>query len=178
MNSKDVKNKNDILSGQISIFEYEKLPKVVCTGNVVSPDKNKSVGLNLTLDQKIRYSDLMKNKLVRRVILYCSGIIGVEVWSGDVVKTICVFKDGHEFSYNTASGVLPADKIVFYSGFKIKDTRRQLKRLNDLKKHAEIKRIVRRKGDLNILVEFSDKLVSILPNGWVLEFYLMEIEGE
>ncbi len=166
-------NVSEIIPGQINIFDYEKQSKDIIFNKLLI--KNNNVLSVFSLDQKIKYSKLLETKRIRRVILYCSGVIGIETWSGSSVKTTCIYKDGSEFSYTGASGVLPMDKIIYYSGFKIKTSDVQIKRINRLKANeaCNIKRIIKRKGDFNILLELDNKVSSILLNGWVLDFNLI-----
>lgn len=172
MDKKRVPNDQDVILGQISVFEHINLDDVS-----KYPEKKRKL-LNtyskplFTLNQLNIYKRLKDEYTLSRVLLYCCGTIGIEVNECNSVVTYYVFKNGEKFTRVGRAGVLPMDKIIYYSGFEIKNTDIQLKRLHDVMNFNKdkIKRIIQREGDLNILVEGIDEVLSILPNGWVLNF--------
>lgn len=105
---------------------------------------------------------------VNRIIQYCGGGLGVEFKQDDSLKTIYVNKDGkEEFTKDKKLPVLPMDKIFFYKE-ELKANEIQEQRLKEIKDN--IIRTIKRKGDENIILELMDKVISINPLGWVLEF--------
>lgn len=105
---------------------------------------------------------------INRIIQYCGGGLGIELKVEYGFRTIYVNRDGkEEYEFNKKISVLPMDKIVYYKE-KLKTNELQEQRLKELKDN--IIKVVRRKGDGNIIVELKDKVISINPVGWILEF--------
>lgn len=99
-------------------------------------------------------------------------IIEVKNAAGEFVA-YCISKKGElDCCFQKRSPVLPMDKIIYHNADEIKNTSIQTDKLHELLCNARenIKRVIKRNGDLNILVEMMDKVVSIMPNGWVLDF--------
>lgn len=170
MNSKDVKNKNDILPGQISVFDIAKVAKN-SDSSKMEINKELAVDSPFTLNQLIAYKKYRASGNVLRVIRYYCGYIGIEITNSDLIVTHVIERQGIEYSFSGRAGVLPWDKIIFNSD-EVIYTSVQIKRLNTIldKDTNKIKRVIKRKGDLNILIQEVNKVISILPNGWVLEF--------
>lgn len=170
-------NKIFLVPGQISIFNIQ-----VSDLKVGYAEKQKicsSLNINddacmYTLDQKESFLRLKAKQNIERVIWYCSGSLAIETAENKDIITHYINRRGdEEFCFNKRSRVLPMDKILYYDPkIVIQITYMQNKRLRALlrKSTDEIKRVIRRKGDFSIIVEKTDNILSILPNGWVLEF--------
>ena len=170
-------NKDSLIPGQISIFDFE-APDLKAE-HAEKPKTCSSLNINdnasmYTLGQKESFLRLKAKRNIERVIWYCSGSLAIETAENkDIITHYINRKGDEEFCFNKRSRVLPMDKILYYdSKIVIQVTYMQNKRLRALlrKSTDEIKRVIRRKGDFNIIVEKTDNILSILPNGWVLEF--------
>ena len=170
-------NKIFLVPGQISIFDFE-APDLKA-GYAEKPKICSSLNINdnacmYTLGQKESFLRLKAKQNIERVIWYCSGSLAIETAENkDIITHYINRKGDEEFCFNKRSRVLPMDKVLYYdSKIVIQITYMQNKRLRALlhKSTDKIKRVVRRKGDFNIIVEKTDDILSILPNGWVLEF--------
>lgn len=158
--------------GQISVFDYLEWNKQN-TPTLTNVNKVKYKSFFSSLKQQEVYMYYLKKYRIARGILYCHGAIGVEVIFKDTIATHCIDIKGYEYAFHSQSRVLPMDKIIYYSSLKIKNKKIQLARLKEQIKlnSDDIQRIIQRKGDFNILIEYKDRVSSILRNGWVLDFY-------
>ncbi len=190
-----MKNKELIPKGQLSIFDIEiteKLEKVtkveekitekaVCVTkiiNKITPEEIEKTAKSLKLtEEQQKFLDknkIMENENLSRIILYSKGSIMVEIKELDIFTAHYINSEGKEgFAYKNKATVLPWDKIIYYSPeFKsislTEVQENKLQRLLDERK--DIKRVIHRKGDENILVELTDGIISITPIGWKLPF--------
>jgi len=161
-----------IIPGQIDVFEYLILKENFVENKVPRLEKDKKNQIS-SLKQKKVYMKYFNNCKVIRSILYCTGSIGIEVIEDHTMKTHCIDIKGNEIILNGRSHVFPMDSILYFSGIKIKTKRIQIAFLNEIIRRNKgfIKRIIKRNGDYNISIEYKDKVTSILPCGWILDFY-------
>ncbi len=161
-----------IIPGQINAFEYLILKGNFVPNKVTRLEKDKKSQFS-SLKQKKVYMKYFSNCKVIRSILYCNGSIGIEVIEDHSIKTHCIDIKGNEIILNGRSHVFPMDSIFYFSGIKIKTKRIQIAFLNEIirRNRDYIRRIIKSKGDYNISIEYEDKVTSIFPCGWVLDFY-------
>lgn len=131
-----------------------------------------------TIAQFKVYKKFLKSNKVLRVIYNCGGGIFIEIIDNGITSNY-VNKDGKiEFKFKGVSCVLPKDRVLYYSPLlKIKTYKIQAARLKELvKKYGrDIKQVIKRKGDFNIIVQHVDgRVFSIIPKGWVLEFFTVK----
>lgn len=167
--------KQENLIGQLSIFDIpimEKPKRITKIVEKITETKILNTNIQKISQEQQRVIDAYKsNKSLNRIIKYCSGGIGIELMYEDSFKTIYVNTKGIEdFALPKKSSVLPMDTILYYKPSNTQATHIQEERLKDLLDHIEFKRIIKRKGDENILIEAKGKIIDILQNGWVLEF--------
>lgn len=166
---------DDILLGQISIFD---LPVPLKTDRPNKQNKEvkpmANVNYKYTLGQKSTVQKFMQNYSVMRIIKYLSSYIGIETELDSLVKTYYInFKGKIEHIVDHISGVLPMEQILYFNDkVNFKNTSIQDERLKNIisNPYKIVRRVIKRNGDFNIIVERADKLLSILPNGWVLGF--------
>ncbi len=160
----------ELCSGQMSIWNIPaKAPEKIEKIEEHSDTKTEPL---LTQEQAKIYERYMSVTNVRRVVKR-SGYLAIEVQTNDEIKTHYIKADGMEdFSVDKETAVLPGDKIIYHSNFEIENTKIQNDKLQQLlcSSRDKIKRVIKRKGDFNILVEMQDKVIDILPNGWALDF--------
>lgn len=167
-------NKQEVIE-QISIFDIdvtEKPKNIAKSTEKFTEIKVKSTNINELSQEQQRIIDIYKcNINLNRIIKYCYGGIGIELIKGNSYRTIYVNTKGiEEFVSSKKSSVLPLDTILYYKTSNVKPTDIQDKKLKDLMNHIDFKRVIKRNGDDNILVEANNKIIDILQNGWVLEF--------
>lgn len=178
-----LKQSNLTIDGQLSIFDINIINKPKKVTETIKPDEviTKTSGLitedniKLTVEQKKVVDKFMQQENLLRVIIYAKGSIGVEIKELDKIKTYYLNIEGkEEFNISSKSPVMPWDRIFYFDPKveKVKFTQIQTDKLQTLlcKFRNDIKRVINRKGDENIIIEFPEKIVSILPNGWELEF--------
>jgi hypothetical protein len=127
----------------------------------------------------LMYNNIMKNDNLSRLIKFSGGGLGIELKKDVEYRTIYVNKDGKEFEFYKISPVLPMDKILYYrEEFQINE--QQKNNLKDILEDVNynVKRVIHRKGDTNIIIELQDKIISLIPNGWKLEFIINHIKCE
>lgn len=188
MKKKD-KNNLELIPGQVSIFDIqiiEKTKKVteVEVSFTESRDfaiENKqsftNAAVEVTEKQQKVIDKFKASQVVSRVILYAKGSIGIETKESEGFKTHYINREGkEECSINAKSPVLPWDKIIYYMQGKVPFTKEQVDKLQTLlsKHRYDVKRVLHRKGDENLLIETSGKIISLLPNGWQIEFESIE----
>lgn len=172
-----------ILDGQLSLWDVE-IPKksiiqeVSIKNSVLEakiPDLSMNTDLLIALEQqKVIDSFKIKGNL-SRVILYKGGNLGIEIKEEGNFKTYYMNKNGkEEFNFTKRAPVLPWDKIIYFSceQEKIRFTKIQTDKLQSFlcKSQKDISRVIHRKGDENIFIEFENMVIDLLPNGWELEF--------
>ncbi|MBU3173352.1 hypothetical protein [Clostridium estertheticum] len=160
---------------QAEILFTEILTTIKPIGNEKSVNPLKLTDMQQEFLQK---KNIMKNDNLSRVILYCGGGVGIEIKEASEFKTIYVSKEGKAvFEYYSKSKVLPMDKILYYTEVFLPNElqAKNLKSiLNDV--NSKVKKVIHRKGDENILIELDNNLISLIPNGWKLEFNLYPID--
>ncbi|ABK61935.1 hypothetical protein [Clostridium novyi] len=159
-----------IAEGQISIFDIQvtKAAKKITEKpkNVMETHEKVTESIDLsTVLEKYKYMDNLS-----RIIKYCGGSYGIELIAPGGFKTIYVNKQGiEEFKFDKRINVLPMDQVLYYK-HELKINELQEDRLKTIKEKYRDLREIRRKGDENIIVELEDKVISINPLGWILEF--------
>lgn len=165
-----------MLPGQITIWDIEITEKVnkktekpfidTEKSKEVTEDKNKH-----TTQQQIVIEKYKSLSELNRVISYSGGGVGIELVYGSSYRTIYVNSQGkEEFTSERKLPVLPMDKIIYYQNpiGTFNDTQEdKLKEL--MVKYPEAK-VIRRKADDRIHVGLVDKVISINPIGWILEY--------
>lgn len=165
-----------VLDGQLSVWDIKITEKNVPQARTLEVSENiEENSYILTEEQKKTIEKFKLQGNVSRVILYNAGSVGIETKDSDVFLTHYINKNGiEEFNFLKKSPVLPFDKIVYFSPDheKFSFTKIQIDKLQRLlcKSKKDIKKVIYRKGDENILIEFENLIVDILPNGWELEF--------
>lgn len=120
----------------------------------------------------INKNKIYGNKNLSRLIGYVWGWIGIEFKYENAYRTIYINKDGkEEFSIQKKSSVLPMDKVLYCENPNIEINYIQKELIDSIMAKEHVKRLIHRKGDENILIELSDRVISVLPNGWALDFY-------
>lgn len=126
--------------------------------------------LNITAEQQefLTKNLVMENENLSRLIIHCSGGLLIELFTQGAYKTIWINPNGtKEFEYEKKAPILPMDKIIYYKNdFKANEI--QEKKLLEIQDRAL--KVIKRKGDENIIVLIEDKVISINNKGWVLEF--------
>jgi|GEM_PF-1271212 len=129
--------------------------------------------LELTSEQQdfLDKNKIFENENLNRVIKYCGGGVGVELLQESNINTIYVNKEGkQEYTFDKKIPVLPMDRILYYKTAVTEFNSKQQERLKDLLREVPNGKVIKRKGDENILVDVHDMVISINPEGWVLEF--------
>lgn len=167
--------KQENLIGQLSIFDIpiiEKPKNITKIIEKIAETKVQITNIHEISPELQSVVDFYKTSdRLNRIIKYCGGGIGIELLYENSFKTIYVnTKGSKEFVSDKKSSVLPMDTILYYKNSDIQITNIQEERLTDLLDHTEHKRIIKRNGDENILIEADGKIIAILQNGWVLEF--------
>lgn len=166
------KNLNSNLPGQMVIWDLN-FNKTVSKPLLINAVEVKTPLFSLKVENIInKYKEIKK---VSRIIRYKAGSIGVEMQEENSYVTHYLNREGEEeFSFLKKSPVLPWDSIIYFNKNheKLQFNKTQLDLIQKLmiKDREKIKRIIHRKGDENVLIEYSDKVKDILPNGWSLDF--------
>ncbi|AKN34203.1 hypothetical protein Ccar_16675 [Clostridium carboxidivorans P7] len=160
---------NGVLVTENPVLATKIITKVACKENekIINP-------LVPTEEQQqfLKKNKVKENENLSRVIKYCGGGLGIEVVYENSYRTIYINKDGREeFTIPNKSPVLPMDKIMYYkSEFNANTIQKEnLQKVLGKFKNS-IKRVIKRKGDSNILIELSDNVIDILENGWIIDF--------
>lgn len=125
--------------------------------------------LEITEEQQnfLKKNEVMKNENLSRIIKYCGGGLGIELFQDDEYTTLYINNEGIKEFNMKKSKVLPMDQVIYYKGiFKANELQEQ--KLEEIRDKAL--KIIRRKGDENIILETKDKVLSINSKGWILEF--------
>jgi hypothetical protein len=141
---------------------------------VISPKTEKPINpLQLTDGQQdfLCKNNIYENENLNRVIKYCGGGLGIELQYEDSYKTIYVNTQGkEEFTSERKMPVLPMDKIMYYKSPFSEFNNIQEEKIKEVLQKYPSGKVIMRKADENILIELQDKVISINPIGWVLEF--------
>lgn len=134
--------------------------------------KSEKVQKELILTDKqqrfLEKNKVMENESLSRITLLCSGSLLVEFIFGENYKTICINKDGViELSYDKRIALIPMDKIIYYKD-DMKPNELQEEKL--LAIQDKVTKVLKRKGDENIIAIAAGKGISINKQGWVLEY--------
>ena len=162
-------NNNYILVNKVSSENpilFTKLP-IKETNTKIEKKENR---LNITVEQQefLTKNSIMKNENLSRLIIHCSGGLLIELFNQEAYKTICINLSGvKEFEYDKKASPLPMDKIIYYKN-EFKANGIQEKKLLEIQ--DRVLKVIRRKGDENIIALTEDKVISINSKGWVLEF--------
>ncbi|MCR3760400.1 hypothetical protein KYB31_15590 [Clostridium felsineum] len=136
-------------------------------------DKTKKP-LELTPEQQnfLTRNEVMKGENLQRIILQSCGWMAIEGSYENIFSTKYINTEGQtEFVLEQKTSVLPKDKILYHkTDFEINTIQKQKLQEVKQKYQGQIKRIIHRHGDENILVELGNKLLDIIARGWVLEF--------
>lgn len=158
---------------QLTIWDIE-ITKKPSSVTKIEENITEIKGLNTKKDSSVteQQSNVMEKYKahlnLNRIIHYCGGGVGIELKQEDGFRTIYVNREGkEEFTKDKKLAVLPMDKILLYKE-ELKTNEIQEQRLTELKDN--IIKVVRRKGDENVIVEIKDKVISINSKGWILEF--------
>ncbi|AWB17244.1 hypothetical protein [Clostridium botulinum] len=154
---------NVLIDGQVSIWDIDKNIKK-SNGKPVIKLENKEIKIN-NIEQGKIIAKYKTYENLNRIIGYAGGALGIEIKYKDRFETIYVNKKGEEeFVIKKKSSVLPWDKIIYF--------REDLK-INNIQKE-KIKKIkgqaLKRPGDENIIFNQGNKVISVIENGWVLEY--------
>jgi hypothetical protein len=176
-----------LLPGQISVFDIlssvQSKPKIThnpqvadsgrITSDIEKVKSNQAVCTSTNQQKEVLEKFITHKEVCRAVLTNKSVQIEVAVSGG--FQTHWISADGsEECCFDRRTSVFPKDKILYYSPDyeSVEFSKVQKKVLNEYIKsdRFKVKRIIHRKGDLNILIELPGKVIDILPNGWDLEF--------
>lgn len=154
--------------GQLSFWDIE-VPMNSSKVNKIAKEVIKVENMVTEEQEKVMNKYKSLNEL-SRVIKYAGGGLGIELKNESDFKTIYVNKVGEEeFVTPTQATVQPIDKIVlFKNDYEINEIQRG--KLADLKQRYNLKHYIKRNGDRNVIVKTNEKVISINPKGWILEY--------
>ncbi|MDU4596482.1 hypothetical protein [Clostridium botulinum] len=158
----------ETIEGQLTIWDVQ------ITKKTTSATKNKAIdtkSVNSITEMQDKVIEKYKNSSeLNRIIRYCGGGVGIELKAGDSFRTIYINSQGkEEFECDKKTSVLPMDEILYYKDL-LETNDIQEEKLKDIQEKLKSKKVIRRKGDENIIIELEHKVISIIPKGWVLEF--------
>lgn len=139
------------LDGQLSIFDI-KIPEEKAQPSIVREISKISIDIE-------KYKD-GANRIIRT-----GNYINVECKEGSNYRTVMINREGKEvLELDRKAPMHPFSKVIYAAeDFEI----------NILQKERAItfnKSILKRYGDENLIIDCGNKIVSILPNGWALEY--------
>ncbi len=154
---------NVLIDGQLSIWEIDKTIKKSYDKPVIKLE-NKEIKID-NIDQTKIIAKYKTYENLNRIIGYVGGALGIEVKYKDRFETIYVNKKGEEeFVIKKKSSILPWDKVIYF---------KEDLEINNIQKE-KIKKIkgqaLKRPGDENIIFNQGSKVMSVIENGWVLEY--------
>lgn len=154
---------NVLIDGQVSIWEIDKAIKKGNDKPVIKLE-NKEIKID-NIDQTKIIAKYKTYENLNRIIGYVGGALGIEIKYKDRFETIYVNKKGEEeFVIKKKSRILPWDKIIYF---------KEDLEINNIQKE-KIKKIkgqaLKRSGDENIIFNQGNKVISVIENGWVLEY--------
>nr|WP_205606609.1 hypothetical protein [Clostridium sporogenes] len=152
-----------MIDGQVSIWDIDKNIKKSNDKPVIKLE-NKEIKIN-NIEQSKIIAKYKTYENLNRIIGYAGGALGIEIKYKDRHETIYVNKNGlEEFVIKKKSSVLPWDKIIYF---------KEDLEINNIQKE-KIKKIkgqaLKRSGDENIIFNQGNKVISVIENGWVLEY--------
>ncbi|AGF54780.1 hypothetical protein HMT_16 [Clostridium phage HM T] len=145
---------NEILEGQISIFDLE----------LNFSQKPKKENIPVVKSHRDKFAEIINlyQSSAARIVKQVCGSLLVELddktlyFNGDGVKELELRKD---------MALLPGDEILVVN---------QDRELNELQlqrlKALNVTEYIKRKGDANIIIQEKGKTIVISPKGWILEY--------
>lgn len=112
-----------------------------------------------------------------RIIGYCGGGLGIEYKEDGKFITKYINGEGEcEFTKDHSIPLLPMDKILVNNLGEIPMNKIQTDIVNRIvfQPRDNVKRVIKRKGDYNVIVEYDCKIQSIRPDGRQLDFYRVQ----
>lgn len=134
--------------------------------------KNENLQSNLEITDKqqkfLEKYKIMTSEDLSRVILTCGGGVLIEMINKDLYQTMYLNRDGiNECIFNKRIALVPMDKIIYYKD-DMKPNELQEEKL--LAIQDKVTKVIKRKGDENIIAIAAGKAISINTQGWVLEY--------
>lgn len=139
------------LEGQLSIFDI-KIPEEKPQHSITREFSNNSIDIE-------KYKD-GANRIIRT-----GNYINVEYKKGTSYRTVMINREGKEvLELDRKAPVHPFSKVIYAAeDFEINILQKERARTFN-------KSILKRYGDENLIIDCGNKIVSILPNGWALEY--------
>lgn len=159
-----------MIQGQITVFDMLNSTEIKSKNTVVKKQQAKP---SETTELRKIIETYIDAESTSRIVKNISGSIQVEIKNKLDYKTLYFNRNGSlEFQYDKKATVLPWDKVVLYRNKNIELNDIQQQRLKEIKQkyESDLKEIIHRHGDENVLIETNNKVLSIISNGWVLEF--------
>lgn len=165
--------------GQLSLWDIEITQKSI---SVIKMEENFTKievldikkANSVTKEQEKIIKEYKGNTRLQRIIQYCGGGVGIELLDKEAYKTIYVNKEGkEEFSFNKKIPVMPMDKILYYKQ-DLRPNGLQEERLQSLKAKYPMAKVIKRRGNQDIILELQDKVICITLE-WVLELDNVEV---
>lgn len=151
---------------------------------IISTDKKKenekTENPSKLTDKQQQYLDknrVMENENLSRIILHAKGGITVEIKESGTFISHYINSEGQkQFDYPSKSSLMPWDRVYYYNPiFKNEITQIQENKLQKLlETRKDIKKVIHRKGDENIILELEEGVLSVNPIGWELPFESMD----
>lgn len=111
---------------------------------------------------------IMESENLSRIVLVCGGGVLIEQIDRDKYQTLYLNREGvAECSFNKRISLVPMDKIIYYKD-DMKPNELQEEKL--LVIQDKVTKVLKRKGDENIIAIAAGKVISINKQGWVLEY--------
>ena len=171
---------NKQLKGQLSIFDINitkydekitEIPKLSPKPIMNKIDKDERP-LKLTAQQEKFLSDnkILENENLSRIIIYACGHIGIEYEGPEGIETIVYNKGAEEILRRPKEIAIIAIDKVYYSkkDYEINDI--QKTRLEKIREDFNIKHIISRKGDKNLIVIHENGVIGVNPMGWTMNY--------
>jgi len=163
-------NKNTILEGQIFLWDIIAEREIQKQESVVLETINYKKYSQLTEEQQKIVTAFVESPKLNRIVHACGGGLVIELKEGDEYSTKYFNKLGiEEFKFNKKISVLPMDKII-ENRVEFITNARQEEALYRIKEKLSEFKAIKRIGDENILVETSNKVISITAEGRIIEF--------
>lgn len=148
----------------------EKVTKVLNNVQVVQ-NEDPIDKLKITPEQQkfLNKNKVMENENLSRLIKQCCGYLAIEMaYEDSYVATYLNTMGIKEFDSPKKVQAIPMDKILYYKSSDFKANNTQEEKLLEIKDKAL--KVIRRKGDENIIVITEKNVISINSIGWVLEW--------
>ena len=182
---------NKQLKGQLSIFDIniiEVVEKVTKTNEKITEkpinitelssvesenenDKDKRpLKLTFKQDEFLKENQILENENLSRVIIYACGHIGIEYEALEGIETIVYSKGAEEILRRPKEIPIIAIDKIYYSkkDYEINDI--QKTRLEKIREDFNIKHIISRKGDKNLIVIHDNGIIGVNPIGWTMNY--------